>query len=154
MNFNIVKQFWILKQDIPFTPKLQFSSTNLAILLPWSSTIFYKSDEERTKCAENSDIRFYLVKSLIRYENPTNVSKWSGPICTTYLESIFLISLCTRYLSYQHKWNCSAVLIIILKHHGALNAMALFAHRNSYFLELCNPFLGKISTKKLLHNGN
>ena len=114
--------------------------------------IFYKSDD-CTKCTENSDIKFYLVKSLIRYENPTNVSKWSGPICTTYLESIFLISLCTRYLLYQHKWNYSAVFIIILKHLGALNAMALFAHRNPYFLELCNPFLG-ISTKELDHNGN
>ena len=29
--------------------------------------IFYLSDEHR-KCAENSDIRFYLVKSLIRYQ--------------------------------------------------------------------------------------
>ena len=38
-------------------------------------------------------------------------------------------------------------------HLGALNAMALFAHRNPYFLELCNPFLG-ISTKELDHNGN
>ena len=151
MNFNIVKQFWILKQDIPFTPKLQFSSTNLAILLPWSSTIFYKSDEERTKCAENSDITFYLVKSLIRYENPTNVSKWSGLICTTYLESIFFYFFMYQVpiVSAQMKLLCC--FDYYFKAPWGFECNGTFCTQKSLF---CNPFLGKISTKKLKHNGN
>ena len=33
--------------------------------------IFYISDERR-KCTENSDIRFYLVKSLLSYQKVKN----------------------------------------------------------------------------------
>ena len=34
--------------------------------------IYFDKSDERQKCAENSDIRFYLVKSLIRYQKVKN----------------------------------------------------------------------------------